>query len=73
MVRFINCFEVPEGREDDFLDVFTEVNAHMVASGSRSPLHKSLAPDAKYRFINYVEWESAEHWKAAHGPDSSPR
>ena len=71
MVRFINCFEVPQGREDEFMDVFTEVNAHMVAQpgylGHR--LHRSLSPDAKYRFVNYVEWESVEHWKAAHGPE----
>ncbi len=32
-------------------------------------LHQSLGTDAKYRFINYVEWESAEHCKAAHGPE----
>jgi hypothetical protein len=32
MVRFINCFEVPEGREDEFMHVFAEVNAWAKAS-----------------------------------------
>jgi hypothetical protein len=29
-------------------------------------LHRSLTPDAHFRFVNYVQWESAEHWQAAH-------
>ncbi len=29
-------------------------------------LHRSLTPDAKFRFVNYAEWESVEHWRAAH-------
>jgi len=73
MVQFINCFEVPAGREDDFMVVHAEINAFMASQphagylGHR--LLKSLTPDAKYRFINFVEWESPEHWAAAHGPD----
>ncbi len=62
MVRFINCFEVPEGREDDFLTVFREINAFMANQpgylGHR--LHKSLGTDARYRFVNDVEWASVE-------------
>jgi len=71
MVRFINCFEVPEGREDDFMRVFAEVNAYMTAQPGyvSHRLHKSLSPEAKYRFINDVEWESPEHWRAAHNPE----
>lgn len=66
-----DCFEVPEGREDDFMHVFEDVNAHMAAQPGyvSHRLHKSLAPDAKYRFINVVEWESPEHWRAAHSPE----
>ena len=46
MVRFINCFEVPAGREDDFLDVFREVNAHMASQPGyvSHRLHRSLSP-----------------------------
>jgi len=71
VVRFINCFEVPEGRDDDFLALWSAVNAHMSAQpgylGHR--LHRSLSPEARYRFVNYVEWETAEHWRDAHGEE----
>lgn len=69
MVRFLNCFEVPEGREDEFFVMWQEVNAYMAAQPGYLGhwLHRSLAPQAKYRFVNYVEWESVEHWQAAHG------
>lgn len=68
MDRYINCFEVPEGNEDDFLRTFRAVNEHM----SQQPgyishrLHRAVAPGARYCFINYVEWESIDHWRRAH-------
>ncbi len=67
-VPFVNCFEVPRGHEDAFLALFQEVNSYMAAKPGyvRHRLHRSLAPDAKFRFVNYAEWESAEHWRAAH-------
>jgi Antibiotic biosynthesis monooxygenase len=48
--------------------VFKEVDAYMAAKPGyvSHRLHRSLAPDAKFRFINYVEWETAEQWRAAH-------
>lgn len=67
MVRLINCFGVPDGRDAEFLERFRAVNAYMVDKpGYRGhQLHKALAPDARYRFVNYVEWQSAEHLAAA--------
>jgi heme-degrading monooxygenase HmoA len=66
-VRLINCFEVPEGRDEEFIATFRKVNDYMAAKpgymGNR--LHRALVPDARYRFINYVEWETAEHLDAA--------
>jgi heme-degrading monooxygenase HmoA len=69
VVRFINCFEVPAGREDEFLSRFAVVNDFMAARPGylRHRLHRSIGTEARYRFINYVEWESVEHWRAAHG------
>ena len=32
-------------------------------------LHRATTQDARYRFVNYVQWRSAEDWRAAHGPD----
>ena len=69
MVRYINCFEVPEGGEDDFLAMFAEVNAFMTNQpgyiGHR--LHRSIRADARFRFVNCVEWASVEDWRTAHG------
>ena len=68
VVPFVNCFQVPAGQDDAFLSLWREVNAYMAAKpgyvGHR--LHQSLAPDAKFRFVNYAEWETAGHWRAAH-------
>lgn len=70
-VRLINCFEVPAGREEEFLTLFGEMNDYMAARpgyvGNR--LHRSLAPDARYRFIHYVEWRSPAHLRAARDDD----
>jgi len=64
----VNCFEVPAGREESFLALWRQVNAYMADKPGyvSHRLHRSLAPDARFRFINYAEWESAEHWRAAH-------
>lgn len=66
-IRLINCFEVPEGRDEEFLAGFRKVNDYMAAKpgfvGNR--LHRALVPEARFRFINYVEWETAEHLDAA--------
>lgn len=67
MVRLINCFEVPADRDEQFLERFRDVNAYMVSKPGylSHRLHRSLSPQARYRFVNYVEWESAEHLSAA--------
>ncbi len=67
-VTLINCFEVPAGREDEFFANFQQINAHMRAKKGyiSHKMHRSLAPDARYRFINVVQWASLEDFKAAH-------
>lgn len=67
-VPFVNCFEVPAGREDDFFALWQEVNRYMAAKPGylNHRLHRSLTPEARFRFVNYAEWESVEHWRAAH-------
>ena len=66
-VRLINCFEVPAGRDEEFLARFRDVNSYMASKPGylSHKLHRSLASDARYQFINYVEWQSAEHLSAA--------
>lgn len=67
-VQFINCFEVPAGREEVFFALWQEVNAYMSAKPGyvSHRLHRSLAPDARFRFVNYAEWETVDDWQAAH-------
>ncbi len=67
-VPFVNCFEVPTDMENAFFALWQEVNAYMAAKPGyvTHRLHRSLTPDAKFRFINYAEWKSPEHWRAAH-------
>jgi heme-degrading monooxygenase HmoA len=66
VVTFINCFELPAGREEEFFAGYQKVNAYMRATKKgyvSNKMHRSLAPNARYRFVNVVEWESRE---AAH-------
>lgn len=61
----------PAGHEEAFLAIFEEVNAYMRAQrgyvGHR--LHRSLAPEARFRFVNYVLWESVDDFRAAPGKE----
>lgn len=68
MVSLFNCFEVPAGLDDEFLRLWTEVNAYMVTKRGyvSHELHRSLQPDAHFRFLNHAMWESPEDLSAAH-------
>ncbi|MFC1403049.1 MULTISPECIES: antibiotic biosynthesis monooxygenase [Streptacidiphilus] len=70
-VVFINCFEVPPGREAAFLALWTQIDDFMCAQpGFRwRRLHLSLNPDARLRYVNVAGWESAEQFDAAHGEE----
>lgn len=67
-VTLVNCFEVPRGREEDFFSLWLEVNRYMREKKGYlgHKLHRSLVPDAKYRFINVAQWASVEEFQAAH-------
>jgi heme-degrading monooxygenase HmoA len=67
VVTLVNCFEVPAGRENDFLQAFHTVNAYMRAQpgylGHR--LHRAITDDPSFRFVNVVRWSSpADYYKA---------
>jgi heme oxygenase (mycobilin-producing) len=66
-VVLINPFEVPEGREQEFLKGWQQAAEHLrQAPGFLSTrLHESLDPQAKFRFVNVAEWESPQHFQAA--------
>jgi heme-degrading monooxygenase HmoA len=65
---FINCFEVPAGREDEFVEKWIAVNRYMRQKPGfiSNRLHRATMPDARFRFVNYVEWATADHWRDAH-------
>lgn len=68
VVTLVNCFEIPAGREDEFFVLWQQVNAYMRNKKGYldHKLHRSHAPDAKYRFVNIARWASAEDFQAAH-------
>ena len=68
MIHFVNCFEVPAGREDEFLSLWLEVNTYMRAKPGYlgHTLYRSVAPDALYRFVNTAQWASPQALTSAH-------
>jgi heme-degrading monooxygenase HmoA len=71
-VILINPFEVPEGTEDeDFLRGWERAADYMRQQPGflSSSLHRALAPDARFRFINVAEWASPQDFQAAVGSD----
>jgi heme-degrading monooxygenase HmoA len=67
-VILINPFEVPEGTDDEeFLRGWQRAADYMRQQPGflSSRLHRALAPDARFRFINVAEWASPQDFQAA--------
>ena len=67
-VILINPFEVPEGTDDEqFLSGWQRAADYMRQQPGflSTRLHRALAPDARFRFINVAEWESPQAFQAA--------
>jgi heme-degrading monooxygenase HmoA len=67
-VILINPFEVPEGASDEeFLAAWGTAAEYMREQPGfiSSRLHRALAPDARFRFINVAEWASPRDFQAA--------
>ena len=72
-VVLINPFEVPSEVPDEQFLAGWQRAADVLRTrpgfvGSR--LHRALAGDARFRFINVAEWESPEDFRAAVGDPS---
>ena len=67
-VTVINSFEVPAGREDEFLRLWKSVNAYVKGKPGylSHKLHRSIEPDAPFRFVNVAEWASMAQFEGAH-------
>ncbi len=70
-VTLITCFEVPEGREDEFLTMWHEVNAFVRSKPGylEHKLFRALSQYAAFRFVNVMRWTSVEEFNAAHEND----
>ncbi|HYE88410.1 MAG TPA: antibiotic biosynthesis monooxygenase family protein [Vicinamibacterales bacterium] len=63
----INVIEVTEGREDAALtawEAFAEYFRRQPGYVS-TKLHRAVGADARFRFINVAEWESADDFLSA--------
>lgn len=68
MIVLVNCFEVPTGRENEFFSLWQQVNTYMRNKQGYlgHKLHRSLVPDARFRFVNVAQWKSRADFDAAH-------
>jgi len=68
VVTLVNCFEIAKGREDEFFSLWQQVNYYMREKKGYlgHKLHRSLGPDARFRFVNVAQWASAEDFQVAH-------
>ena len=70
-VTLINSFHVPEGRDDDFLELWMETSEYF----RRQPgflslrLHRAVTPGAQYRYVNVARWASDAEYRAPHTKD----
>jgi heme-degrading monooxygenase HmoA len=67
-VVFINCFEVPAGREEAFMELWAQIDGYMRAQpGFRwRRLHRALSDSTRLRYVNVAGWQSAAQFEAAH-------
>jgi heme-degrading monooxygenase HmoA len=69
-VILINPFEVPEGTNDEgFLRGWERAAEYMREQPGfvSTRLHRAVAPDARFRFINIAEWASPRDFQDAVG------
>jgi quinol monooxygenase YgiN len=66
-VTLINPFEIDPENDDRFLESWKKAADFMKRQPGfiKTNLHRSLSPDARFRFVNVAEWESPQHFMAA--------
>lgn len=66
-VILINPFSIPRGKEDELLAMWKETAERVKGAPGfvEARMHRSLDPDAGFRFVNAAPWESAEARQAA--------
>ena len=66
-VVLINAFEVPLGADRAFLEYWDRARRFLGAQDGYlwTRLHRSLSPEADFRFVNVALWQSAQAFQAA--------
>ncbi len=66
-VVLINAFEVPEGEDEAFLEGWERTREFLSTQKGyvSTRLHRSLSPDADFRFVNVALWESEQAFRDA--------
>ena len=74
-VTLINCFVVPEDRDEAFQRLWTEASTYFRARPGYVSLrlHRAVTPGAAYRWVNVARWESQADYLAAHATDEFRR
>ncbi len=74
-VVLVNSFVVPEGRDERFLELWTQTSEYFRAQPGfvSLKLHRAVSTDAQYRYVNVATWESAAHYAAPHQTDEFRR
>ncbi|GAB2535855.1 antibiotic biosynthesis monooxygenase family protein [Nocardia heshunensis] len=68
-ITFVNAFEIPADRIDDFVPNWLDRAEHMSnAPGFRANrLHRALDATTHFQLINIAQWDTPEAWTAATG------
>ena len=66
-VVLINVFEVPAGKDEEFLQGWEAARDFMQRQKGyvSTRLHSSLDPSTRFRFINVAEWETPADFQTA--------
>ncbi|WP_030735417.1 antibiotic biosynthesis monooxygenase [Streptomyces sp. NRRL S-31] len=71
-ITFVNAFELPAERMDEFLPHWLgRAEPMSKAPGFRDHrLHRAVAPDTRFQLVGIAHWDSLDAWRAA---DDDPR
>ena len=63
----INAFEVPEGKEDEFIKGWEATRDYLQAQPGYidTALHQAVSPEPDFRFVNIGRWESPQAFQQA--------
>jgi heme-degrading monooxygenase HmoA len=63
----INAFEVPEGREDEFIRGWEATRDYLQTQPGYldTALHQAVSPNPEFRFVNVGRWENPQAFQQA--------